>query len=198
MEEAYFDAGVPIPDRYKKRNRAQQRKAVTDYIKSNPACTVTDIRKHTGVCIHRTFGTISNAYLAAGKIYAPRTPESGVMSSEVIKRSREFEKTMLLALEKYGAVQKKVFTGRGFADGILSVQNQRFVIEIKDFRASNNITQSQLKQLFSYMQDLRINTGILICPATSIPGNKQRYFYKDNKTIHIVTEQEIRGHSLTW
>lgn len=66
------------------------------------------------------------------------------------------------------------------------------MIEIKNFEARNNITQSQIKQILEYMRNLKINDGLIICPKQSFPRRKNgRNVFIGGYNIKIVHDQEI-------
>ena len=55
----------------------------------------------------------------------------------------------------------------------------------------------ELKQLMKYMKSLGCQRGIIVCPKESFPKRKNsRNVYKDNLTIQILSEEDLRGRSI--
>ena len=197
MKEAYLDAGVVLSKNLRKRDITRQKSAVINYIIRNPHATVSQIQKKTRVNIPRTFGSIKNAFCAAGIGYTTKKPASGIQNIEVIKRSKLYEKKITKLLMGFGEVRSQIKTTAGIADCILQSSVGEFVVEIKDFRARNNITLSQIKQLIRYMQALKIDQGLPICPEESLPKRKnQRNLFIGDLRVNIISEEYLRGCSI--
>lgn len=197
MADAYKDGNVKLSKNLTKRNKEQQKRDVVDFIKNNPLCSVTEIQNSTKVNIIRIFGSIINAYTAAGIPYPLKAVTSGVMDPSVIKRCNKFEKTIFCLLENLGKVKTKVRISGGIIDCIFTCKNKDYVVEIKDFRGKNNITMSEIKQLIRYMRSLKQNEGLIICPKKSFPKRKNsRNIYIDNLHIQIISQEDLWGHSI--
>lgn len=69
MRQAYLKAGIPFSKSLRKRTRKQMFEEVIKFIKKNPTATTVNIIKELGINIPRVFGTIVNAYSAAGIKY---------------------------------------------------------------------------------------------------------------------------------
>jgi len=197
LKEAYADAKVPLSESLKKRKILQQKREVIRFIQNNPKSTVPEIVNATKVNIARTFCSIIYAYKLAGIEYVCRDISSGVMNPFVAKRSREFESEVIGLLRKFGEVKPKVKTSCGVADCIFKYGTKTFVVEIKDFRARNNITMSQIKQLVQYMNAMGQKNGLIICPKESFPKRKNsKKLYISNLFISILSEEDLRGCSI--
>ncbi len=198
MKEAYKDAGIELSKNLIKRNRKEQTKEVVNFIKKNPTCTVLEIQNSVRVSVPRLFGSIIDAYKLANVKYPKKEVTSGVVNYSIIKRSKEFEIKMIERLKNIGDVKTKIRTKSGVVDCLFNYKNKNFVVEIKDFRARNNITMSQIKQLVKYMRSLNYEYGLIICPKKSLPKRKNgRKVYIDNFKIKIISEDELRGRSIT-
>ena len=197
LKEAYISANVPLSKSLKKRTKEQQRSDIINYIKNHPGYTVIDIRDSTKTNVPILFGTIMNAYRHAGVEFPKREITSGIRSPIVIERSLNYEKRIIKLLAKFGEVQPKVRTRLGIADCVFKKDDKSFVVEIKDFRARNNITMSQIKQLVRYMKALSCNHGLLVCPKESFPKQKNsRNIYIETLIIKILSEEDLRGRSI--
>ncbi|MEK6952389.1 MAG: winged helix-turn-helix transcriptional regulator [Nanoarchaeota archaeon] len=194
MREAYKDAGVELSKNLTKRNMDEQRRDIINYIKKNPGCTVTEIQDATRVTIPRVFGSILDAYKQANVIYPNRKIDGGVMNLDIINRSKRFEKRIIGLLTELGNVTPKVRTSTGgIIDCLFECDNETFVVEIKDFRARNNITMSQIKQIVRYMRELNCKKGLIICSKESFPKRKNsRKLYVEDMMIRIVSEEDIK------
>lgn len=194
LKEAYYDAGMPLSKNLKKRSKKQQKEDILQFIISHPGCSITDIQSSTRVNVMRFFKTIKNAYKDAGVEYYKKEPSEGVRSPEVINRSRNFEKLMLKRLEAFGTVISNVKTKTGKIDGLFKIGQKFYVIEIKDFRGRNNMTQSQIKQVKRYMKECSISDGILICPKESFPKRKNnRINISESGRIVIISDEELNS-----
>lgn len=193
MRDAYESAGVPLTKNLTRRNKDKQKKDVISFIRNNQGCTVTEIQNNTGVCIPRTFGSILDAYSAAGVPYIKKDITRGVQNPFVVKRCREYEKKVVRILSRLGKVNYHVRTAAGIIDCLLTYNDRTFVVEIKDFRSRNNITMSQLKQLARYMGALNCEYGLLICPKQSFPKRKNtRNIQIHNRKITILSLEDLR------
>lgn len=193
MTGAYRAAGVSLSKNLTRRNNEKQKQDVADFIRSKPGCTVTEIYNNTGVCIPRVFGTVLNAYKLAGVPYVKKPVTSGVRNPFVIKRCRDYEKRVVRVLAELGEVKYHARTNAGITDCLFMYNNKNFVVEIKDFRARNNMTMSQIKQLASYMEALNCKQGLLICPRESFPKRKNgKDIQIDNKNIKILSLEDIK------
>lgn len=192
MIAAYEDAEVPLPNNLKKLNFEDQRNKVICYIRSNPDCTVTDIRDKLSINVSRVFGKIEHAFKLANVTYMKKLSTSGVQNTEVLRRCKLFEENIIKRLRFIGDVQAQVRIHKMIIDCILTYKNVKYVVEIKDFQSRNNITKSQIKQLLIYMDLTGISRGILICPKNSFPKRKNgRNLYIEGKNIKIVSIEEI-------
>lgn len=191
LKEAYDDAGVKIPKRLKKRNKRQQMISVIDYIIANPDSRVSEIQKETGVSIPRVFGTIEDAFRIAGVPYQKAPPQYGVMCTDIISRAQQFENMVCDLLKHFGSVQRQVWCGAGRVDAILKTDSETWVIEVKDFRARNNITKSQVKQLFRYLDSLGCSNGLIVCPKESLPKRGKKVIFKNGAKIQITTPSRL-------
>lgn len=196
MADAFLDAGVPLPDYLKKRSLFAQKQAVASFIRKNPCCSVTDIVRSVGVNVSRVFSGIMEAYAFAGCDY-PERQQSGVVHVKIAKRCRSFEMEMIDLLKFCGIVKPKVKCSAGIVDCVLECGTISIVVEIKDFRARNNITMSQLRQLAGYMHAMRSEYGLLICPKSALPKRKNgRNVYIGNLNLLVITAEELRGRSI--
>ena len=200
MGEAYRDAGVKLSKNLTKRNRDEQKRDVTNFIRKNPGCTVTEIQDVTRVTIPRVFGSILNAYKMADVKYVKKEIKDGVRNPLVIKRYKKFEKRIIKLLEKLGKVKAQVRISSGIVDCLFNYNHETFVVEIKDYRSKKNITMSDIKQLIRYMKVLNHKKGLIICPKESFPKKKNtRNIYIENLSINILSEEDLRGeHVLIW
>ena len=197
MKEAYIDANIILPKHLMKRDKPSQKTAAINFIKHHPYCNLVEVQKFTRVNVARLFGSIKNAYALAGLKYHEKAITSGVICPSVIKRCREYERSVLHILGQIGQVQKRVRTTNGIADGILTYKNKTFVVEIKDFRGKNNITISQINQLITYMKALSCKNGLLICPEESFPKRKNgRNVYIGDLVIRIISDRDLWGRSI--
>lgn len=197
MKDAYLDAKIPFSKNLKKRNIMQQKRDVIKFIQNNPHSTIPEIFKGTKVNVIRTFGSIINAYKLAGREYVHKEVSSGVMNLFVVRRCIEFEKCIIGLLKRFGEVKPKVKTSSGVADCIFTYKNKTFVVEIKDFRARNNITMSQIKQLVGYMRAPNQKNGLIVCPKESFPKRKNsKKLYISDLFIGILSEEDLRGRSI--
>ena len=197
MKSAYEDAGVELSKNLLKRDKDEQKSSVAEYIRRNPKCSVDEIQKSTGVNIPRVFGSIINAYMCAGIEYPKKEITSGVRDPSVVKRCHAYEKEIIQLLAKKGKVIPKVRTCSGIVDCLFTYKNVDFVVEVKDFRARNNITMSQIRQLVKYMDDLEIKNGLLICPKESFPKRKNgRNIYIKDLMIQILSKDDLRGYGI--
>lgn len=193
MRKAYAAAGILFSKHLRKRSPAQQRQEAIDFIRCHPGCTVTEIRDNVRVCIPRVFGSIAAAYRLAGIKYTPKTIDHGVRSLFVVTRSHSYEREVLRTLGQYGTIISHVRCTAGIADAVFIRDGQQVVIEVKDFRARNNITMSQIKQLDAYMNTLQIRRGLLICPEESFPVKKNtRDITLGKNYIKIVSLDEVK------
>lgn len=194
MKVAYEDADVVFSKNLRRRGIIEQKTDAIKFIQNNPVCTVTEIQKNTGVNVERAFGSIANAYKAAGINYPEKQVTTGVMNPVVIKRCNEYEKNIIKNLRKFGEVIPKVRTPAGIIDCVFIYQNKKFIVEIKDFRGKNNITMYELKQLTRYMKSLRCKNGILVCPKNKFPKkNPCRNVYIGDMKILFLSEEDLRG-----
>src|SRR3989338_10267757 len=115
MIEAYKDAKVELSKNLIRRNKEKQKEDAINYIKNNPHCTAIQIQKNAGVNLVRTFGSILNAYKAAGVHYPEKEVTSGVRNPYVVKRCHDFEKRIFGLLEGLGTVRTQVRTKAGIA-----------------------------------------------------------------------------------
>jgi len=199
MKEAYKDANVKLSKNLTKRDKGKQKKDVLDFIKNNPGCGVIDIHEKVRVNVIRNFGSITRAYKLAGVPYPKKEITSGVMNPYVIARCNKFEKRIIEILSKLGKVNPKVRTTAGIIDCVLKYKDEKYIVEIKDFRSRNNITMSQLKQLIKYMKSINCQNGLLICPKESFPKRKNsRNIYIDELNIKILSEEDLRGRSINF
>lgn len=197
MRDAYTDAGVELSKNLTKRNREKQRMDAITFIKNNPACTVTEIQNKTGVNVIRLFGSIINAYEAAGIEYPHKDVTSGVANPAVIKRCNKFEKNIINLLREFGEVKPKVRMKACIVDCLFKYNRTTFVVEIKDFRGKNNITMHEIKQLVRYMKVLNFKRGLLICPKEKFPKRKYyRNIYINDLEITLLSEEDLRGRSI--
>lgn len=197
LREAYIRAGVPLSPSLSKRSKQEQVRDVLQFIREHPGCTVTDIQQSKRVCLFRLFGSITKAYEAAGVHYNAKQVTFGIQNPAIAKRSKKYEKKIISLLREIGTVQHHVRTKRGIADCLFTYFGQKFVVEVKDFRARNNITMSQIKQLLRYMDELQCQHGLLICPKSSFPRRKNgRNVYKGAKAITILSVEDLRGRGI--
>lgn len=197
LREAYLDANIPLSKSLKKRNLRERQNEVLEFIKNNPKCTVTQIHKQTRTNLFALFGSILHAYQLAGVVYQKKESRDGIRNPLIIKRCREYEHNIFDLLRLMGKVTPHTRTPTGIVDCLFETINHKYVVEVKDFRARNNITQSQIKQLISYMRDLDIKNGLLVCPKESLPKQKNgRNIYIGNFKIMILSDEELRGCSI--
>jgi len=194
MREAYADAGVELSENLTKRTKEQQITDTVDFINANAGCTVTDIQNKTGINVIRVFGSIMNAYKAAGAKYSEREVTYGVANPAVVERCIKFEKNIIKILGELGHVRPKVRTEAGIADCVFKYDHLTFVVEIKDFRGKKNITMYEIKQLIKYMRALNYKRGILVCPKEKFPKRKYgRNVYIGDLEITLLSEEDLRG-----
>jgi len=192
MGAAYRAANVKLSKSLSRRNRQQQKREIIEYIQNNPGCTVTDIQENIHVCLPRLFRTIENAYRCAGIEYVPRNIVSGVASNIIVNRCIAYERKIVDILSGLGKVRSKVRTQNGIADCTLELNGINYVVEVKDFRARNNITQTQIKQLIRYMKALKYKNGLIICPKESFPKRKNsRNITVNDFKINIMSEEDL-------
>lgn len=192
MREAYKAADVSFSRNLTKRNLELQKHAVVNFIRNHPCCTVTEIQNNTRVCIPRVFGSILNAYRAADVPYEKKEITSGVQNPFVVKRCHAYEKQVVRHLKHFGRVAYHVRTPAGTVDCLFVHNDKTFVVEIKDFRARNNITMSQLKQVIRYMDALNCEYGLLVCPKESFPKRKNgRNVRIGKKEIIILSLEDL-------
>lgn len=197
MKEAYKDAKIKLSRNLIKRDKVKQKIDAINFIKNNPLCTVTEIQNKTKINIIRLFGSIVNAYEAAGIKYSEKESTSGVVNPSVAERCHKFEKRIVKLLGNLGEVKPKIRTSVGIVDCLFKYHGNIFVVEIKDFRGKNNITMFEIKQLIRYMDALNYRNGLLICPKESFPKRKNgRNIYIGNRTIKIISEEDLRGCSI--
>ncbi len=195
LKEAYLDAGVPLSKNLTKRNLEEHRKQVIELIKNSEECTVPDIER-IGINIYRTFGSIKNAYLSAGVIYRKKEPKSGVIVPEIAQRAHNFEREVFDLLTNLGQVQRYVKTTEGTVDCLLHTVSASYAVEIKDYRAKNNVGLYEFRQLVRYMKALNLENGMIICPKCSLPKRKlRREIIINNCKIQLIAVEELRGRS---
>jgi hypothetical protein len=189
LKEAYQESNIPLPKPLLRRTKEEQIRDVLEFIKSNPTCTVLDILKVTRVSVPRMFKTMKKAYRMAEEKY-PKREGSSVVNSKIKKRAYQFENYVLDLLSFFGEVNKQYKNPSGFADGLITINNQLFVIEIKDYRARNNISLHEVKQVNRYIEAIdNCNRGVLITHANS-KGKKDKFYIGGNK-IDIISLEEI-------
>lgn len=194
MKELHKAAGTALPKRYFKRDKQQQKQAVIKYIQENPGARVTEIQQNVGVAINRVFGSIVTAYQEAKVKYPMIHPTSGVANPNIVTQAVTFENEVCQLLRKWGEVRQQVHCDAGFVDAIFTCSGLRYIVEIKNFRARNNITKSQLKQLWKYMDSLNCDEGLLVCPKNSFPKHtNSRVTFKKGKRIRIVSPSDLLG-----
>ena len=186
MKDAYADANTALSKGLSKRKKEEQRDEIIHFIKSNPSCTLMEIRDSLRVNIPRLYGTITAAYKAAGIAYHART-----INPSVFIRAKKFEKDMADLLGKFGEVKRHIKTRAGIIDCLFKFKGKAFVVEIKDFRSNRNVHQSQIKQLLGYMTALACNQGLLICPKERFPKRNKRNLYIRNLNVKIISPEEI-------
>jgi len=196
LKDAYNESGVKLSKNLTKRNREEQKKAIINYIKENPSCTVSEVRDVLKINVPRIFGSIVDAYKAANVKYIEKEVTSGVISPDVVKRCNQFEKRIINRLSCFGKVYPKVRNSRGIADCVFKFKNKQFVVEIKDYRGKRNITMYEIRQLIKYMEALNCWNGLLICPKESLPKRGSRNIYKENFKIRILSEDDLWGRSI--
>lgn len=197
LKSAYEDANIQLPPHLMRRNIKQQKEEVITFIRNNPEVTIPQIRDKLNVNIVRVFGSIRNAYKEAGITYPNREINFGVCDPQVMRRCLTYEKEVISILKGLGTVKPKVRTFNGIIDCLFECKNRCFVVEIKDFRARNNITMSQIKQLITYMKELNFKDGLLICPKSSFPKRKNsRNLFIGSLRINILSEEDLRGRSI--
>lgn len=194
MREAYTDSGVPLSKSLRKRTKDEQKMAVIEFIRQNPSCTVLDIQKSTKANVSRLFGTMSRAYEMSYVQYFARSTVAGAANPKIFARAKAFETKTMTLLAQFGVVHPKVRTSVGIVDCLFRFKNNLFVVEIKDFRATHNITHSQIKQLLKYMAALNCDRGLVICPKDHFPRRKNgRNLYKDGSVVKIISPEDIPG-----
>lgn len=197
--QAYLDAGVEPPERLLYRDREQQRRDVIEYIQKHPESRVTEIQDETGVCVPRVFGSIVEAFIAAGVQYTPPPRNTGVMNRSVILEADLFEADMLELLRRFGTVWEQVRCDAGVADGVLEFRGECFVVEVKHYTSYGNVTKSDIKQLSAYMDALECRNGLLICPDESVPKRvNPRDIVKNRRRILIRTPNDFGGVASAW
>ncbi len=192
MLAAYFDAGVSLPQRYFKRNKAKQKEEVISFLRKNPVASVIEIQEATKVNIPQEFGSIKSVYELAGINYPERSFEKGVANPEVCKRSHLYEREVISKFKELGEVYYHVRCKEGVLDAIFLNNGVKHVIEVKDFRGRNNITKYQIKQIYRYMKCLNIKEGIIVCPKDSFPKRKnRRNLFIGDFRIRIISPDEV-------
>ncbi len=198
MKEAYNNAGVKLSKNLSKRDREEQKQDVIGFIKQNPECGIIDISLKTQVNVERVFGGIKKAYNAAGINYVRRENWKGLVKSGKSVRWSKFEKRIFRILKNFGKVDEKVRTNSGIADCVFTYRNIDYVVEIKDFRSKNNIHRMHIVQIVRYMKALNINNGLIICHKENFPKREDgRNIYIENLAIRILSEEDLRGCTLT-
>ena len=186
MKEAYADANATPSKGLSKRRKEEQRAQTIQFIKENPNCTIIEIRDTLRVNIPRLYGTITNAYTAAGVAYHARNVDPSVFI-----RAKNFEKDVAALLAQFGEIKRHIKTNAGIIDCLFEFQGKEFVVEIKDFRSNRNIHQSQIRQLIEYMRSIGCKRGLLICHKERFPKRNKRNLYIRNLSVNIISPEEI-------
>jgi hypothetical protein len=128
-----------------------------------------------------------NAYAQAGVDYPEIPRSSGVRNPSVVQEAEQYERYVCSLLRRWGVVERNVRCNCGYADATLDIGEIQYVVEIKCFRARNNITQSQLPQLWRYMKALNYDYGLLVCPKSSFPKRvNKRVMFKNGRKVHSI------------
>ncbi len=194
MQEVYKLANVkPVPFREKRKIKKQDE--VVSYIIKHPETTQWEINKGCKTHVQELFdGGIRGAFEKAGIEY----PESrrilyGTAKLSIKRRSLIFQKRVVNLLKRFGKVNEQVRTKNGIVDVVFYYKKQIIPIEIKDYR-SKPISNSEVKQMEKYLNDLKCNFGIII----SSKGRRKEFKLGSNKIIKVIPIKYMRGYLGLW
>ena len=191
IKQAYREAGLEIPIKFQKNNIEEQKRAVLEFIKSNPTCTVVDIITYVGVLPAKRFGSIKEAFKTAEEEY-PRRGLSSTANSQIRKRAYNFEKEVINLLRVRGEVKKYVHIGNMILDAILEKDGKRYVVEIKDYR-KKPITMHEIKQLYRYIEAVdNCYDGIMIT-HNNTKRPKGKIYIEGNRISFVTKDQILKG-----
>lgn len=147
-----------------KRLALRKKEKIIDTIKKNPTITQWEINKLCKTHIQEIFqGGIKEAYKLAGIEYPKnRLVIYGAADKKIKNRAKEFENNIYSILSRLGDVDKQIISKSGVADFILKRNKNKIVVEVKDYR-SKPISNSDIKQIYNYMNDHKIKEGWIIC-----------------------------------
>ncbi len=190
MQEIYKKAGIKYINGHFKRTLKKQN-IIINYIKENPSATQWEINKKCNTHVQEIFkGGIKEAYKLAGIKYPKeRRKIYGAAKKEIKHNAKKFEDNIIKILKEFGKVKRYIKTKRGIADAIFYKNNQKFIIEIKNF-ISKPISLSEIKQLNKYLIDLNHNQGILI---TNLPSRKKKIYIGKNKILILTIDEVIKN-----
>ncbi|MDP1694387.1 MAG: hypothetical protein Q8L34_02490 [Candidatus Woesearchaeota archaeon] len=191
IDEIYKIVGIKSPNRRLKGShliKIKKQKIVIEFIKNNSTPTQREINTACKTHVQLIFKKgIYEAYKKAGVNFPfERLKTYGVGKKEIRERWKYYENMIADKLLQYGKIQRLVKTKRGFADIILERRKKKAIIEVKDYR-SHEISISQIKQLYKYLEDCNYTLGILVCPKKP----KRDALRIGDKKIFIVNDKHI-------
>jgi len=187
IEEIYHKAGIHYITRSQKRRIKKQEKVV-EFIRQNQFATQRELNRVCKTHVQEIFEKgIFEAYQRA-KVPFPfeRLKLYGAAIKDIKERAKKYEAQISLKLSKYGKVNRLVKTKRGIVDILFERGEHKLVIEIKDYEAKE-ISISQVKQLYRYLEDCNRTFGIIICKKKP----KKDSFVFSGKLIIILQDNEI-------
>ena len=168
--------------KHQKRRMKKQNKIIA-YVQKHPESTQWEINNICKTHVQKIFdGGIREAFEKSGTDY----PESrrilyGTAKASIKRRALIFQNRVINLLKKIGTVETQVKTKNGIADAVFHYKNKIIPIEIKDYR-KKPISNSEIKQITKYIDDLNCNTGIII----SSSGDRKEFKLASNKSIKLI------------
>jgi hypothetical protein len=187
MNEVYGKAQIN-PIQGNEKRVLKKRTRVINFIKNNPLATQREINHACNTHVQRIFDKgIFEAYERAGIDFPyERLKLYGVGLKSIRDRAKSFEEEIATKLSGYGKVNRLVKTKRGFADIIFERNENKAIIEVKNY-LSKEISISQVNQLNKYLEDCKCTLGILVCNKKP---KKDNFLMGKNKII-ILEDSEL-------
>jgi hemerythrin len=191
FKELCQKAEVPYYNGHTKRLKKVQNKVI-EYIQSNPKTTQWEINKKCHTHVQEIFKRgIKEAFSKANVKYPEDRNYFGAAHKHIRNRATKFEKKVLDLFRIRGKVIEQYNNLGGRADGLVNLEGQFFIIEVKDY-ITKPISMSDVKQLLKYIEATnRCQDGIIVTREDKIP--KKNKFYIGGNRISIISDQEIIG-----
>ena len=188
MKELSREAEIKHLSGHKKQLMKKQNKVI-GYIKENPNSTQSEINKACNTHVQEIFTNgIKTAYEKAEIVYPKdRRKKYGAANKHIKNRALAFEDEITTMFKNLGKIKKHFRTGGGIADAIATINNKKYIIEIKDYQ-SKPVSYSEIKQLNKYISNTpNCNDGFLVCRTKS----KKDKFYIGKNKISVITKKDL-------